>query len=359
MHLSAQAKKTLIFLVVAAAAGVAAYSYWLQKKGTGPGDGFISGNGRIEATEINVSSKYAGRIAEVLVQEGEFVQAGQAIAQMQLDSLEAQRDEAQARRRQTLTEVENAKALVAMRISEVAAAEAEVVRARSDFEAAKQRLGRSSLLAREGAASRQELDDDQAAYKSREAGINSAQAKVVAAKSAVHAAETQVSGAEAAVQAAQASVARIEADIKDSMLITPRSGRVQYRVHETGEVIAAGSPVVNLIDLADVYMTFFVPEAVAGRVAIGSEARIVVDAAADRPIPATISFVASQAQFTPKTVETASERQKFMFRVRAQISPDLLQKYYSYVKTGMPGVAWIKLDPEAAWPAALTEGIVE
>jgi HlyD family secretion protein len=101
-------------------------------------------------------------------------------------------------------------------------------------------------------------------------------------------------------------------------------------------------------------MTFFLPETVAGRVALGTEVRIVLDAAPQFVIPARVSFVASTAQFTPKTVETASERQKLMFRVRAQIDRELLLKHVQQVKTGLPGLAWVKVDAQAVWPAKLT-----
>ena len=107
---------------------------------------------------------------------------------------------------------------------------------------------------------------------------------------------------------------------------------------------------VNLLDLTDVYMTFFLPEEVAGRVLIGAEARLLLDALPGIPIPAKISFVANEAQFTPKTVETRVERQKLMFRVKAAIPPRLLRKYIDIVKTGLPGVAWVKIDPKAEWP---------
>ena len=128
---------------------------------------------------------------------------------------------------------------------------------------------------------------------------------------------------------------------------------MQYRLAQPGEVLGAGGRVLNLVDLSDVYMSFFLPETVAGRVALGTEVRIVLDAAPQFVIPAKVSFVASTAQFTPKTVETASERQKLMFRVRAQIAPQLLQRYIEQVKTGVPGVAWLKLDANAQWPASL------
>lgn len=113
------------------------------------------------------------------------------------------------------------------------------------------------------------------------------------------------------------------------------------------------------MDLSDVYMTFFLPETVAGRVALGSDVRIVLDAAPQYTIPAKVSFVASTAQFTPKTVETASERQKLMFRIKAQIDPQLLQKHLRQVKTGLPGVAWVKLDAETPWPENLQTRLPE
>ncbi len=122
---------------------------------------------------------------------------------------------------------------------------------------------------------------------------------------------------------------------------------------QAGEVLGGGGKVLNLVDLSDVYMTFFLPETVAGRIALGSEVRIVLDAAPQYVIPAKVSFVASTAQFTPKTVETASERQKLMFRVKAQIDRELLLKHLQQVKTGLPGVAWIKIDPNAVWPDKL------
>ncbi len=103
---------------------------------------------------------------------------------------------------------------------------------------------------------------------------------------------------------------------------------MQYRIAQPGEVLASGGKVLNLVDLSDVYMTFFLPETVVGRVALGSEVHIVLDAAPQYVIPARVSYVASTAQFTPKTVETASERQKLMFRVKARIDPALLQKNF-------------------------------
>lgn len=203
----------------------------------------------------------------------------------------------------------------------------------------------------------QELDDDRARMRSADATVRAAKAQVAAAKAAVDATRAQLVAAHSDVAAAQATVARVNADIDDSQLTAPRDGRVQYRVAEPGEVLAAGGTVLNMVDLSDVYMTFFLPETVAGKVAMGAEVRLILDAAPGWVIPATVTFVASTAQFTPKTVETTSEREKLMFRVKAQISRTLLLKHLELVKTGVPGVAWVKIDQKAAWPAKLAVNV--
>ena len=352
-------KNRLILLAVLAAVTAAGTYAWSTLRPQGPGEGFVSGNGRIEATEIDVAAKLGGRVQSIVVKEGDFVTAGQPLAHMQIDTLQASHDEARARHQQAVAAVANAEAQVAVRESDRQAALALVAQRQSELDAAQRRLARSQTLVREGASSDQEVDDDRARERSLEAAVVASRAQAEAAQAAITAARTQVASARAAVTAAQATVARIKADIDDSALVAPRSGRVQYRIAQPGEVIGGGGKVLNLVDLSDVYMTFFLPEPVAGRLALGSEVRIVLDAAPQLVIPAKVSFVASTAQFTPKTVETASERQKMMFRVKAQIAPELLQKHVQLVKTGLPGMAWLKLDANAPWPAHLAVKLPE
>ncbi|WP_291477743.1 efflux RND transporter periplasmic adaptor subunit [Acidovorax sp.] len=352
-------KNRLILLAVLAAVTAAGTYAWSTLRPQGPGEGFVSGNGRIEATEVDVAAKLGGRVQSILVKEGDFVTAGQPLAHMQIDTLQASHDEARARHQQAVAAVANAEAQVAVRESDRQAALALVAQRQSELDAAQRRLARSQTLVREGASSDQEVDDDRARERSLQAAVVASRAQAEAAQAAITAARTQVASARAAVTAAQATVARIKADIDDSALVAPRSGRVQYRIAQPGEVIGGGGKVLNLVDLSDVYMTFFLPEAVAGKLALGSEVRIVLDAAPQLVIPARVSFVASTAQFTPKTVETASERQKMMFRVKAQIAPELLQKHVQLVKTGLPGMAWLKLDANAPWPAHLAVKLPE
>lgn len=353
MPVSARTKKSLTLVAVAAALVLAGGYAWKQWQASQTDAGLASGNGRIEATEIDVATKLGGRVQDILVTEGAFVKAGEPLAHMQIHTLQAQHAEAVAGKDRAVHAVAAAKAQVALRESDHVAALALVSQREAELDAARRRLARSETLTKEGASSMQELDDDRARVRSAEAALKATQAQVGAAKAAIEAARANVTGSDSAVTAAAATVQRINAELDDSTLTAPRDGRVQFRLAQPGEVLGAGGKVLNLVDLSDVYMGFFLPETVAGRVALGSEVRIVLDAAPQWVIPATVSFVASTAQFTPKTVETASERQKLMFRVKAQIDPQLLQKHLQQVKTGLPGQAWVLAEPGAQWPAHL------
>lgn len=324
---------------------------WLKPQPLPPG--IAGANGRIEATEIDIATKIAGRVHDILVHEGDFVTAGQVLVKMDTDVLEAQRREADAQRRRAIVGVTTANAQVVQRKAEKQAAIAVVAQRKAELDAAQKRFQRSEELAKRGTASVETLDNDRARYEGAKAAVSAAEAQVAASVSAISAAEAQVINAEAAVDAAKATVDRIQADIDDSTLRSPRDGRVQFRVAQPGEVLGAGGKVLNIVDLSDVYMTFFLPTEAAGRVAIGSEVHLVMDAMPQYVIPARATFVADVAQFTPKTVETAEERHKLMFRVKAKIAPALLKKYIRQVKTGLPGMAYVRLNSHAAWPAKL------
>lgn len=318
--------------------------------------GFASGNGRIEATEIDIAAKQAGRIREILVNEADFVEAGQVLARMDVQSLEAELAQAQAQVRRAQSAKTTAASIVAQRRSARATALAVVAQRESEFAFAEKELQRAEALVAKGFISAQKLDDNRARLNGARAALAAARSQVLEAESAIGAAQSQVVEAQSAIEAALATVERLKTEIEDATLKTPRSGRVEYRIAQPGEILAAGGKILTVLDLSEVYMTFFLPETMVGRVAMGTEARIVLDAAPQYPVPARISFVASDAQFTPKTVETAEERQKLMFRVKAQIDPELLKRYKTQVKTGLPGVAYVKLDPAAAWPAHLQAG---
>lgn len=336
-----------------AAVTVAAVYFWIQHNGDGALEYIASGNGRIEAVEIDIAPRLPGRIESIEVREGELVRTGQVLVRMDTESLQAQLREAEARLRQAEDAVGTMRGQLAQRESEKAAAEALVVQRRTELAAAQRRAQRYTDLRRQGFISQQQLDDYIEAVDRAAAALAAARAQVAASEAAIAAARSQIRSSESAVEAAQAEVERIRTDIEDSLLKAPRDGRVQMIVARAGEVVGAGGRVLNLVDLKDVYMTFFLPTRVVGRVALGSEARLILDAIPQYVIPARITFVADVAQFTPKTVETEVEREKLMFRVRAHISPELLEKHLAQVKTGLPGVAYVKLDAKAPWPPHL------
>jgi HlyD family secretion protein len=343
--------RNLFLLALLAAAGAAAYFYWQSLQPPKLPEGFASSNGRLEATEIDVATKLAGRIAQIGVNEGDFVTAGQVVAQMDIDSLKAQLHEAEAELRRAQTAVEASRSTVLQRESEKAAAQSIVAQRMAQFDTAKARYNRS--VAAGPAVSKETLDDDRAGFYTAEANVNAAKANVAGADAAIATAKAEVIRADAAVDAAKAKIQRLQADINDCTLKAPRAGRVQYRVAQPGEVLPGGGKVLNMIDLGDVYMTFFLPTNWAGRVKVGSEVRIVLDVAPQFVIPAKVTFVADVAQFTPKTVETVEERQKLTFRIKAHLDPEELKKHIRDVKTGLPGMAYVQLDPQAKWPAHL------
>lgn len=299
---------------------------WNGLRGGGSSPDISSSNGRIEAEQILVSAKLPGRVADVLVSEGDTVDAGAIIARMDVSDLEAQLTGALAQIRRADKAAIQAGAAIQQR-------ESELVLARQELE-------RASALRSGGYGTVQDLD-------LKKSQLNVA----VAARTAAIA---TLDAASASTDAARAEVARIQSMIDDSVLKAPRRGRVEYKLVQSGEVVGSGAPVVTLIDLSDVYMTLFLSAHAAGRLSLGDEARIILDPAPEYVIPATVSFIASDAQFTPKTVETADEREKLMFRIKLRIAPSLLRAYEAKVKAGVRGTGYVRNGSMAAWPDALT-----
>ncbi len=348
-----QKKKWLIRTAAAFVIGVLAFAAWQLIAGKRKNAWIASCNGRLEATEINVAAKMAGRIKTILVDEGDFVKAGQVVAIMDTDVLEAQRRVAEANWHQAMYDAATARGELAQRESEKAADLAIVAQREAELDVAKKSFNRSSILAVEGATSQQKEDDDRAQMLSAAASLKAAHAQVDAAQAAIVTAREQIAAKESAVKAAQATIERVQANINESVLKSPRDGRVEYRVAQPGEVVSNGGTVLTLVDLTDVYMTFFLPTDVAGEVPLGTEVHLVFDAAPQWVIPAYVTFVSAEAQFTPKYVETKEERQKLMFRFKAHIPPAGLRKYITRIKTGVRGVAYIRLDPKKPWPPNL------
>ena len=347
-------KKKIIFSIVALAVIIGAYFAWdYHKNALYHNKTLTYGNGRLEATEIYLASKLNGKIENINVTDGDYVKKGQVLAMMQTNTLKAELAQAEAKLLQAKADKVSAEATVQLKKSEWDAAKAKQTQMVSKLDSAKKRWERFKPLRDSKAISQQDFENAETAYLTAKAELEGAKADVKTAQADISVSQAQLKAADANIKAAEADVQRIQADLDDSRIIAPLDGRVQYRISQPGEVLSSGGRVLNMVDLEDVYMTFYLPEIEAGQVKVGSDVRLVLDAIPDIPLPAKVSYVANVAQFTPKTVETKVERQKLMFRVKAKIAPELLRQYREYVKTGLPGMAWVKLNPDAEWPEQL------
>jgi HlyD family secretion protein len=310
-------------LVVAIA--VAGAAWWQISHGSDLLEGISQSNGRIEAERIAVAAKLAGRVAEVAVSEGDWVEAGQPVAWMDTADIDARLRQMEATVLQARQQKLQAAAILQQHQSELKTAEAE--------------FARVEQLTAKGFNTQAQLDTQRTVLASAEAAVASAEAGIPLADATIAAAEAAVDG--------------VQSLIDDSHLAAPRAGRVQYVLEHPGEVVAAGSSIVTLTDLSDMYMTIYLPSRDAGRLAIGAEARIILDAIPDYVIPASVTFVASTAQFTPKSVETSEERDQLMFRVKLTIAPEVLADYQDRARAGVPGVGYVLVGEGATWPATL------
>lgn len=318
-------KTTLV--IVAAVIGAGAYfgyQYWKDRQSALP-PGIASGNGRLEAKLVDISPKEALRVKEIRFQEGDLVKRGDICVLMDTNTLEAQ--------------LQEAKLNVLATQEKEAVEKATIIKSKAQIELATVEVARSKSLVAQRAGSQRELDVRNTALKTTSAILQEEEAKLRTIRQEV--------------KVAQAQVATIQTRIDDATLRSPVLGRVLYKLAEVGEVLGAGGKAMTLVNLADVYMEIFLPSADAARLKLGAEARIAFDALPGRGVPGFVSFVSPEAQFTPKQVETRSEREKLMFRVKIKVPEKTVLAFIDFVKTGVRGVGYVKLDNNAQWPSSV------
>ncbi len=315
--------KKLIFIVILAVVVAAVAWHFLKPAGTPPGLAY--GNGRLEATETAVATKVQGKLIEVYFREGADLKTGQIAAQL---------DDAQLK-----ADIRAAEAAVEQAKEYAKAAREDVKSAQSQQQLASVTLRRTQELIKKGFISAAQLDKDVSSMRTANATLASARNRVIQA--------------DASIREAEARVDSLKSNLDDLTLRSPVDGRILYRLAEPGEVLSPGGRVFSILDLNDVYMYIYLANLEAGSVELGSEARIVLDAIPDNPIPCTVTYVSPRNQFTPKEVETRDEREKFMFRIKLQVNQDWLARNIDIAKSGMPGIGWVKTDPDAVWPADL------
>jgi HlyD family secretion protein len=271
--------------------------------------------------EIDIQTKFAARVKDILVDEGAAVRPGQVLARMDVSDLTASLAAAQA--------------AIAQAEANITQGQADLDQARASVPMMQREVARTESLLPRGFATQETLDRQRQELDAAQAMVRSAQAHIAAAA--------------AARDAARQQAAFIAVNIADDTLVAPRAGLIQYRLANVGEVLPAGGKLYTLLDTHYAYMDVFLPSAQAGLAVPGREARVVLDARPGAPLPAHVTFLAEQNQFTPKMVETRTERDKLMFRVRVRIDDAALAD--GTTQAGMPGIAYIRADPTAPWPA--------
>lgn len=308
----------LALLLASAAAGG---GYWWMHRPLPLPPGIVASNGRLEMDEIDIQTKFPGRVLDIHVDEGDAVKPGQVLAHMDVADLQAQ--------------LARARAMIAQAEQNIAMGQAELEQARTGVKLGGQEVARSLVLVPKGFSTQEKLDQQRQ--------------QLDAANATVRATLAQIAAAQAARDAAQHDAGLIEVNIADNTLVSPKQGLIQYRLVNVGEVLPAGGKLYTLLDTHYAYMDVFLPTAEAGLAVPGREARVVLDARPDHPLPAHVVFLAASNQFTPKMVETFTEREKLMFRVRVRIDDAALAD--GAVQAGMPGMAYIRTGDGAQWPA--------
>jgi len=310
-------KKSVIVMVLVLLAGILIFYLYINKDKNAVPQGFVMGNGRLEATEVDIATKLAGRLTEVLVKEGDFVDKDQIVAKIDASTLQALLKQAEA-------EVKRAK-----QARETALSRVEGIRVKRDL--ALKELERSKTLFAKNIFTQQEHDRNQTVKETYDAEYAAAKSLIV---------ET-----EGAIESAVAQTERLKTEINDCMLRSPIKGQVLSRLAEPGEVLPNGGKVLTIIDNTDIYMNVYLSEQYAGIIPLRGDTKVVLDAIPDRQFLAQVAYVSEKAQFTPKEVETTEERQKLVFRVKIRF-----QEFNDpRLKPGMPGVAYIRLNPSAKW----------
>jgi HlyD family secretion protein len=316
--------KLIVGAVVVAVVAFIGFRYWKAKKNALP-EGIVSGNGRVEGKLVDISAKESLRVKEILVDEGAIVRPGQVVVKLDTVTLES--------------ELAEAKAAIAAAEEKLAFSRASIMKQQADIKFAEIEVDRAEKLVKDGAGSQRDLDV-------RKTKVDTTKASLAEAQAALQTATQQV-------EVAKATAATVQTRIEDATLKSPVTGRVLYRLAEAGEVLAPGGKAMTLVNLEDIYMEIFLPSEAAANIKIGAEARMTVDYDPNRAVAGYVSFVSPEAQFTPKQVETKSEREKLMFRVKIQLPKDVAAQYVERIKTGIRGVGYVKVNESAQWPARL------
>lgn len=305
-------------IAVAVAVVVALGAIALLLLGGGGSGERLEASGTVEATDADLGFNLPGRILEVTVREGDAVERGQLLATLDAAELEAKRAAAESQAdaaRALLSELESG-----ARSEDVAQARAGVRAAVERVESARREMDRARALHEGGAISREALDRATTAYELAEASLDQAREQLGAVESGPR--SERIAAQRAAVGSAEAAIRQVDAALANAVVRAPFPGRVTIRHREPGETVQPGLPVLTVMDPDDRWVRIYIPEDRIGAVSVGQPARIASDTYPDREYAGRVVFIAREAEFTPRNVQTREERVKLVYAVRVQIIGD-------------------------------------
>jgi HlyD family secretion protein len=307
--------RLVLVLVILSTIGVVA---WLTLRHSRAVDDAITASGTVEATTADLGFQLAGRIAYVSVREGDRVEQGEELAALDRSELEAQRRAAEARgasARAMLSEL-----VLGYRSEEVEQARAALRAAREKLEEARRVVERTRRLYEGGAVSKELLDTHETSFEVAKESVAGAEENLRLLETGPR--KERIAAQRAAVEQAEADVARIEASLEFALIRAPFAGLITLKHREPGETVPPGAPVLTLMNPDDRWIRIYVREDDVGRLQIGQPVEITADADPSRIYEGRIIFIANEAEFTPRNVQTTEERVKLVYRVKVQITGD-------------------------------------
>jgi HlyD family secretion protein len=361
-----QTQRTIGILLAIVLAGSAVTAWWLWGRQEPLPEGLVQANGRIEGDHYTVASKVGGRIVQLLTREGDWVKRGQILLKLDDVQIRAKVEQAKAAVKASEALLKAAridlvtlKKTVPLKIdtatSGVVHAQAVLAATKVKLEQADRDAQRYRTLVKTYSVSRQKSEHADLELRVAKEDYTVAQAALTRAKKQLAEAdlgwdriktrESQVSAVEAQLKQTQAALSEAQSVLDDLTIYAPATGMITTRIVDTGEVIVAGSPLFDIVDLDRLYLKCYVPEKEIGKVRLGLPARIYTDAFPDTPFSATVRYISSTAEFTPKEVQTPDERVKLVYAVKLYLDANPEHR----LTPGLPTDAVIRWQEDAPW----------
>ena len=301
--------------------------FLLRKLGNKHDDGQLVLSGNVEVTEVDAGFKYAGRIIELPVEEGQKIKQGERLATLDSGELESQVLQGRAYLDEARTKLEELKS--GSRPQEVEQAKANVRYTDADLSKARKDHERAEILFKNGAISAQTMD---AARKTYDSAV-SQQQKALEVLSLVKEGprKEQITAAQYRTKQSEAGLHALEERLKDAVIYAPVSGVILRKNVERGETVAPGIPVCTIGDIDNPWIKVYVKENKLGVVKLGQKAKISVDSYPNKSYDGTVTYISSEAEFTPKNIQTQEERVKLVFGVKVSV-----KNSNDELKPGMP-----------------------